>query len=158
MIGEQSDREDNLVGTEVVPVDDETAETEVEFRQPCGSEPGPDQMPKDIPVVTGAIGAETDMRDPGQTCRLGSPKRGQTKTAPVWVANPANYGITQAAAGCRDTDGVAGDRPVRIRNADPDVSGTGQAADRCRNTTDDRPVYVRTAAAGRQHYCSRHTV
>ena len=58
MSGEQSDWEDSLVGTEVVPVDEETAETEVEFRRPRGSEPGPDRMPKDIPVVTRAAGVE----------------------------------------------------------------------------------------------------
>ena len=68
MSGEQSDGEDSLVGTEVVPVVDETAETEGEFR---GSDPGPDRMPKDIPVVMGAVGAEADTSDPGQTRRLG---------------------------------------------------------------------------------------
>ena len=59
-----------MVETEVVPVDYETAETEVEFRLPRGSDPGADRMPKDIPVVTGAIGAELDMRDLGLTRRL----------------------------------------------------------------------------------------
>ena len=68
---EQSDGEDSMVETEVVPVDDKTAEIEVEFRPPRGSDPGPYQMPKDIPVITGAIGAEADMHDPGQTRRLG---------------------------------------------------------------------------------------
>ena len=57
------------MGTEVDPVDDETTQTEVEFRQPHGSEP--DRMPKYIPVVMGAVGAEADTRKPGQTCRLG---------------------------------------------------------------------------------------
>ena len=61
-------RDDSMVETEVVQVDDET---EVEFRLPCGSDPGPDRMPKDIPVVTRVIGAEVDMHYPGQTCRLG---------------------------------------------------------------------------------------
>ena len=59
------------MGTDVVPVDDETAETEVEFRWPRGSEPGLDRMLKDKPVVTGAVGADTDMRGPGHTRRLG---------------------------------------------------------------------------------------
>ena len=70
MSGEQSDGEDSLVGTEVVPVDDETAKTEVEFRRPRGSDPGQDRMPNNIPVVTGSIGAEADMSDLGQTRRL----------------------------------------------------------------------------------------
>ena len=71
MSREQSDGEDSLVETEVVPVDDETTETEVEFRQPRATDPVLDQMPKDIPVVTGAVGAEADTSDPGQTRRLG---------------------------------------------------------------------------------------
>ena len=66
MSREQSDGEDSVVETEVGPVDDETAETEVDFRLSRGSDPGPDQMPKDTPIVTG-VGAEADMLDPGQT-------------------------------------------------------------------------------------------
>ena len=67
--------EDSLVETKVVPVDNESAETEVEFCRPRGSEPGPDRMPKDIPVVTGTIRAEADTRNPGQTYRLPPPPR-----------------------------------------------------------------------------------
>ena len=59
-----------MVEAEVGPVDYETMETEVDFRPPRGSDPGPDQMPKDMPIVTGAIGAEADKHDPGQTPRL----------------------------------------------------------------------------------------
>ena len=51
-----------MVETEGVPVDDETAETEMEFHLPRGSDPGPDRMPKKIPVIT---------PDPGQQHRLG---------------------------------------------------------------------------------------
>ena len=75
MSREQSDGE---VETEVGPVDDETAETEVNFRLPRESDPGPDQRPKDMPIVMGAVGAEVDTHDPGQTRRLGAPERGQT--------------------------------------------------------------------------------
>ena len=57
MSREQSDGEDSIVETEV--------------RLPRGSDPGPDQMPKDMPVVMGAVGAEADTRDLGQTHRLG---------------------------------------------------------------------------------------
>ena len=57
------------MGTEVVPVDDETAETEVEFRRSHGSDP----------VVTGAVGAEADTRNPGQTRRLGLLSRAKPK-------------------------------------------------------------------------------
>ena len=60
MSREQSDGEDSMVETEVVPVDDET---EVEFCLPRGSDPGLDRIPKDIPVITGAVGAEADTCD-----------------------------------------------------------------------------------------------
>ena len=40
----------------------------MDFRR---SEPGPDQMPKDMPIIMGAMGAEEDKRDPGQTRPLG---------------------------------------------------------------------------------------
>ena len=41
------------------------------FRLPRGSDPGPELVPKDISVVTGAVGAEADTPDPGQSRRLG---------------------------------------------------------------------------------------
>ena len=104
----------------------------MEFRRPRGSELGQDRMPKDICRSRGGharFGTDTPTR---------APERGQIEMAQVRVANPANSRITQAAAGCRDTAGEAGDRPVRIRNADPDVSGTLVVLD----TTDDLPVHV----------------
>ena len=64
MSREQSDREESMVETEVVPVDDET---EVEFCLPRGADPRPDQIPKDVLVVTGAAGAEANTRKPAQT-------------------------------------------------------------------------------------------
>ena len=76
MSGEQSDGEDSLVGTEVVPVDDETA---VEFRRSRWSDPGPDLMLKDISVVTGAVGHARS----GTDTPTRAPKRGQTETAQV---------------------------------------------------------------------------
>ena len=57
-----------MVETEVGPVDDETAETEVDFRPPRGT----NQMLDDRPIITGAAGAEADKRDLGQTSRFGS--------------------------------------------------------------------------------------
>ena len=57
-----------------------TTETEVNFRLPRGSDPGLDRVPKDIPIVTGAVGAEAVMPDLGQTR---APERGQTETAQV---------------------------------------------------------------------------
>ena len=78
---EQSDGEDSVVETADGPVDDRTADTEMNFRLPRGSDPGQDRVPKDIPIVTGAIGAEADTPDPGQTRRLGAPEQGQTETA-----------------------------------------------------------------------------
>ena len=71
MSQEQSDGEDSMVETEDGPVDDGTAETEVNFRLPCGSDPGPEGVQKDIPIVTGAVGVEADTPDPGQPRRLG---------------------------------------------------------------------------------------
>ena len=82
MSREQSDEEDSMVETEVVPVDDETTETEVEFRRPRGSDPGPDWMPKYIPVITGAVGAEADTHDPGQTRRRLGPLSGAKPKRP----------------------------------------------------------------------------
>ena len=79
---EQSDGEDGVVETDVGPVDDETAETEVDFRLPRGY----DRMPEDRPIIKGAVGAQMDKRDPGQTSRFGSlggakPKRPRDHTA-----------------------------------------------------------------------------
>ena len=62
MSREQSDGEDSVVETEFGPVDDEIVETEVDFRLPRESDLGLDQRPKDMPIVTGPIGAE-DTRD-----------------------------------------------------------------------------------------------
>ena len=67
MSQEQSEEEDGVVETEVGPVDDETAETEVEFRPPRGTS----RMPDDRSIITGTVGAEADKRDPGQTNRFG---------------------------------------------------------------------------------------
>ena len=68
MSREQSEEKDGVVETEVGPVDDETAETEVDFRPPRGT----NWMLDDRPIITGAIGAEADRHDPGQTTRFGS--------------------------------------------------------------------------------------
>ena len=92
--------------TEVVPVDDET---EVEFRLPCGADPRLDQIPEDVPVVTGAAGAEADKRDPAQTRRSGP----QSRAKPKWPRS-ANSGITQVATGRRDAADEAGDLTVSI--------------------------------------------
>ena len=64
----QSDGDDSVVETEVGLVDDETAETEVEFRLTRGS----DGVPEDRPIITGAVRVYEDKRDPGQIRRLGS--------------------------------------------------------------------------------------
>ena len=64
----QSGGEDGMVDTEVGPVDDETAETEVDFRPSRGS----DRVPEDRPIITGAVAAEADERDPGRTRLLRS--------------------------------------------------------------------------------------
>ena len=66
MSGEQSDREDSTVETEVVPGGENTGESEVELRLPHGIGLKPDRIPKDIP----AAGADTDTHDLGQIRRL----------------------------------------------------------------------------------------
>ena len=60
-----------MVETEDGQVHDGTAETEVNFRLPCGSDPRPELVLKDIPIVPGAVGVEADTTDPGQPRRLG---------------------------------------------------------------------------------------
>ena len=64
MSREQSDGEIGTAGTAGVPVEEES---EVEFRLSRGTGPGINGIPKDVPIVTRAAGAEADMRDPGQT-------------------------------------------------------------------------------------------
>ena len=59
---EQSEEEDGVVRTEVL-AEGEAAETDVEFCQLRGT----NRMPDDRPIITGAIGAEADKCDPGQT-------------------------------------------------------------------------------------------
>ena len=50
---EQSKEEDGVVETEVGPGDDKTAETEVDFCLPRGT----NRMPDDRPIITEALGA-----------------------------------------------------------------------------------------------------
>ena len=69
MSREQSGEEDGVVETEDGQVDNGTAETEVNFRLPRGSDPGPKLVPKDIPIVPGAVGTEADTPDPRQPRR-----------------------------------------------------------------------------------------
>ena len=71
MSQEQSDRENSVVETEEGPVDDGTAATEMNLHMPRGSGLGSELVPKNIPIVTGAVGAEADTPDPGQPLRLG---------------------------------------------------------------------------------------
>ena len=68
---EQSDEEDGVVETENGQVDDVTAETEVNFRRPLGFDLGLELVPKDIPIIPGAVGAEADTPDSGQQRRIG---------------------------------------------------------------------------------------
>ena len=77
MSQKQSQEEDGVVETKVGPVDDETAETEVDFRPSCGT----NRMPDDRPIITGAVGVEADKRDPRQTNRFG-PLDGSNRNGP----------------------------------------------------------------------------
>ena len=63
---EQSEEEDGVVRTEVL-AGDETAETEMEFRLPRGT----NQVPDDRTIITGAVGAEANRCDTGQKNRFG---------------------------------------------------------------------------------------
>ena len=72
---EQSDGEDGVAETEDGQVDGETVEAEVNFCLPHGSDPRPELMPKDIPIVPGAVGVAV----PYQVC----PSRGQTEMVHV---------------------------------------------------------------------------
>ena len=87
MSREQSDGEDSMAETEVVPVDDKAGETEVELCLPRGAGPGLDQIPKDVPVVT-------------QT-----PECGQTTSYLAQNAGPANPGAWQSTTEGRNTAG-----------------------------------------------------
>ena len=87
------DGEDSLVGTEVVSIDNETAETEVKFCRARGSEPG----------RTGCRRIYQSPREPleqRRTCEIrdrhadSAPEWGQAETAQVWVADPAKSDIT----------------------------------------------------------------
>ena len=81
-----------MVGTEVGPGSDEIVETEVEFCPPRAT----NRMPEERPIITGAVGAEADERDLGQTTRFG-PSR-----------------TTQDSTGNRGIAGIVGNRPVLI--------------------------------------------
>ena len=61
MSREHSEEEDGAVRTEVL-VNDETTETEVDFRPPRET----NLIPDDRPIITGAVRAEVDKRDPRQ--------------------------------------------------------------------------------------------
>ena len=108
MSREQSDGDDSVVETEGGPVDDGTAETEVNFRLPRGSDPGPEGVPKDIPFITGAFGAEADTPDPGEPRRLG-PLAGRNRNGPRLTCRPPTY-----SAPSRPLPG-AGTQPVTDR-------------------------------------------
>ena len=84
MSREQSDGEDSVVGTGDGPVDDGTVETEMNFRLPRGSDPGPDRVQRDIPIVTGAVGTEAVTPAPGQTRQLGAKPKRPKYELPIW--------------------------------------------------------------------------
>ena len=71
---EQSDGENSMRETEVVPGGEDTGESEVELHLPHEAGLKPDRIPKDIPsdipAAMGTAGADTDMHDPGQMRRF----------------------------------------------------------------------------------------
>ena len=78
MSQEQTDGEHSMAKTKVGPVDDGTAETEVNVRLVRGSDLGPEGAQKDIPIVTGVFG---DTPNPGRPRRLG-PWAGPNRNGP----------------------------------------------------------------------------
>ena len=67
-----------MVETEVGLVDDGAVETEVHLRLPRGSDPGPEGMQKDIPIIKGAV---CDTPDTGQPRRF-RPWAGPNRNGP----------------------------------------------------------------------------
>ena len=95
MSWEQSEEEGGVVETEVGPVDDETAETEVDFRPPRGTS----WMPDDRPIITGAVGAEADNCDPGQTNRFGPLGGAKPKRPRFELPIPRTLGLVRQSPG-----------------------------------------------------------
>ena len=84
-----------MVETEVGLIDDETAETEVDFRPPRGT----NQMPDDRPIITRAIGAEAGKRDPGQTKRFRPLGKAKPKRPRFELAIPRTPGSRRMPPG-----------------------------------------------------------
>ena len=82
----------------------QTVETEVDFRPPRGS----DRVLEDRSIITGAIGAEADERDPGWTRRLGSLGRAKPKQPRNGLLIPRTPGL-HTTTGSRDTAREVGD-------------------------------------------------
>ena len=78
---EESEEEDGVVRTEVLVGD----KTEVEFHPPRGT----NRMPDDRSITTGAVRAEADKRDPGQTNRFGPPGGAKPKRPRFELPFPA---------------------------------------------------------------------
>ena len=55
-----------MVETEDGQANDETAQTVVSGRLASGSDPQPELVQKDIPIIPGVVGAEADIPDPGR--------------------------------------------------------------------------------------------
>ena len=84
---EQCDGEDSTPGTEVIPGDEDTGESEVDLRLPPGAGLEPDRIPKDRPAAKGTASADTDTCVPEQTSRSGAV--GGAKPKWPWFILPA---------------------------------------------------------------------
>ena len=84
-------------------------ETEVELRLPRGTDPGPDEIPKDVPIIMGAAGAE-------QICAIrdkhadSDPEWGRTISV---LTRDTVYTVLGAWQSAAEGQNAAGNRPVR---------------------------------------------
>ena len=102
------------------PVDDKTAATEVDFRPPRGT----NQMPDDRPIITGAIGAEVDKHDLGQTSRFGSLGGAKPKRPRFELQIPRTPGPHRMPPGAGTRLVESGTDRFSLENANTILSGT----------------------------------
>ena len=104
MSREQSDGEDDVVGTEVDRLGDATVETKVELRLPFEAGMEPDQTQKDI-LIPPAVGMDVVMFWPGRAEPTRVPRRGQAEVGQIPSADTLKSETPWAVTGDRGTAG-----------------------------------------------------